>query len=172
MRYWIKQEFFFYTGQLNRPSDGFVKEDSGKIIEFDSEAEARQYIEQNFDDGRYVFANGEYACPRYTVVNTDDVLSGETHCVELEVPEGTPLEGGEMIKEERVPKDTLEKLIDMNVEFFSDDGQTSTYRAEVENGKVFGINYYVKDVILDAIENETGGDLGAIDWEHPVFTVR
>jgi len=170
----IQVEYHYYSGTLNRPMDGLLYNDNGLLV-FETANQAFEYIEENLSissDDPYLLLNGEYSAPNYFVKTLDEVLYDSPQCIALDVPEGLTVDGFEVYKE-NVPADVKEKLYDMNVEYYDNDGSITTFRAELEtDDAVYGINYYVRNEVLDAVEYITGGDLSFIDWENPTFTIE
>lgn len=79
----IKVKYSFYTGTLNCPKSGFIRDDStDEIINFSNLKRAKKYIDDNFDvhfmlirgkntycwKGGYILNYGEYSRPQCTFV--------------------------------------------------------------------------------------------------------
>ena len=86
-RYYIRAEFFYYSGTFNAPEDGALRDHYGDRIEFSSRAEAESYLTEERSewepdtmgcsklecgkfsfDGTYYTTHGEYSRPVYTIL--------------------------------------------------------------------------------------------------------
>lgn len=80
-KYGIRARYYYYAGTLHAPTNGFLRDPYGQILEFDSREQAESYLRRRYGrmsedggkntysiDGRYVLGHGEYSRPRYTIV--------------------------------------------------------------------------------------------------------
>ena len=63
---WVK--YHYYYGTWNAPVDGYLTDDDGEIIEFESYKKAQEYIENQSSDTIYYLKHGEYAKPEYIIL--------------------------------------------------------------------------------------------------------
>lgn len=81
--YYIRAEYFYYSGTFNAPSDGALRDESGRL-EFARREEAEAYLCDTESEwpsmgcrqhspgkyspaGTYYLSHGEYSSPTYTI---------------------------------------------------------------------------------------------------------
>jgi len=85
--YYIRAQYFYYSGTFNAPTDGALRDESGRRLEFASRKEAEYYLTRDgYDDPdcfaincrefapnkfthptTYILSHGEYSSPVYTI---------------------------------------------------------------------------------------------------------
>lgn len=83
-RYYIRAEYFYYSGTFNSPADGALRDEFGGRLEFATRQEAEEYLtgtDGEFESmgcrehtagkyspaGTYYLSHGEYSSPTYTI---------------------------------------------------------------------------------------------------------
>ena len=67
----VWKQWHFYAGTLRAPFDDFVRTRGWDLACFDSEEEAKEYIDEK-NRGVYYLAHSEYAPPEFTVMRLLD----------------------------------------------------------------------------------------------------
>mgnify|MGYP005867566687 CR=1 FL=1 len=65
---WVK--YHYYDGTWNAPKDGYLADDDGDVIEFESYKKAQEYIKNQSSDNVYYLKHGEYAKPEYIIIKS------------------------------------------------------------------------------------------------------
>ena len=82
--YYIRAEFFYYSGTFNAPQDGALRDEMGRRLEFGTREEAAEYLTDSDGEfesmgcrehaagkyspaGTYYLSHGEYSSPTYTI---------------------------------------------------------------------------------------------------------
>ena len=67
-KYRIKVNYYYYSGTLNAPKNKFLRDENGKIVEFEDRKEAEKHIKNNYNNYVIYYLNcGEYAPPKYKI---------------------------------------------------------------------------------------------------------
>ena len=147
---------FYYGNTLGKPQDGLLRDEMGDLLEFASEEEAQEYID-DLEEGVYVLSHGEYASPSYEVVSP--VTWGDD-CYEAD---GTELGPDYVpVAAQEVPEEIRKTLLAANVEYVSSAEDYDVYAA-YEGG--YAIIYLPKTAALDFYCD----DLGDLDWRNYHF---
>ena len=63
---WVK--YHYYDGTWNTPKDGYLTDDNGEVLEFESYKKAQEYVEDRCNVNVYYLKHGEYAKPEYIIL--------------------------------------------------------------------------------------------------------
>ena len=66
---WVK--YHYYDGTWNAPLDGYLTDNDGEVIEFESYKKAQEYIKNQSSDNVYYLKHGEYAKPEYIILKLE-----------------------------------------------------------------------------------------------------
>lgn len=178
MTYLIHQKNFYYTGTLGVPSNGFLMDGRGSVVEFETKEDAQNRIDE-LGSSDYILSHGEYSRPEYTIRSGDSPMAGETDCVGDVYNTGDDVEGGTVVAAASLPKGVKNELDDESVEFLSVDADSvETWRAEISRAEtdedgdeievIYGINFYPTSTATQLHSD----DLSNVDWDFPVYTRR
>ena len=155
--YHILVHFHYYESTLGKPQDGLMRDEHGYLLEFASEEEAQEYIDNVLDDGVYILNHGEYAPPSYEVVSP---VSWGDDCYQAD---GTELGSDYVpVADGDVPDEVREVLLAANVEYIRSEADYDVYAAYEGD---YAIIYCPSVEALDYYAD----DLGNLDWANYHF---
>ena len=160
MSYYILVRYYYYQNALGKPQDGLLRTEMGDLLEFESEQEAQEYIDNVLVEDVYILNHGEYARPTFEVVSP---LSWGADCYEADgdelQPDYVPVAEGD------VPDKIREILLAANVEYIRSEADYDVYAAYEGD---YAIVYCPSAEALDYYAD----DLGNLTWSGYHFCRR
>lgn len=166
MSYQIHEQNFYYQGHIGGKQNGYLTDDYGEILNFETEVEAQEYLDENYpSDEVFYLSHGEYSRPEYTITEDFSYPEREFDCFHADGDET----GLEPINKETIPEEVLEKLLEGGCELEScrDGYDVYTYAVD-DDDAIYQIIYLPTSEALQ----RAGNDLSSLNWDNYAFGVE